>query len=82
MIEVRPFARLIFETTTWLLTLENSVALEGFLVEQVFSIDISLTFHGNVKHLKCGTLPEIIAGVDKLVDSAVEPTFLCELTIT
>jgi len=52
------------------------------LVEQPFAIYVALPFHGDIHQLKRCALPKIIAGVDKFVDAAVEPTLNFKLTLT
>jgi hypothetical protein len=44
------------------------------LVKQPFAIYVALSLHGDVHQLKCCALPKIVAGVDKFVDAAIEPT--------
>lgn len=61
--------------------MKYGVALQSLLVEEIFSIDISLALHCDIKNLKCSSLPEVIAGVDQLVDPAVEASFFNQLAI-
>jgi hypothetical protein len=79
VIEIGTLEGLIFHASRGLLTLKYGVALQSLLVEEIFSIHISLALHCNIEDLKGSSLPEVIAGVDQLVDSAVEASFLNQL---
>jgi hypothetical protein len=81
VIEIGTLEGLIFHASSGLLTLKYGVALQSLLVEEIFTIDISLSLHCNIEDLKSGSLPEVIAGVDQLVDSAVEASFFDQLAI-
>ena len=81
MIEIGALEWLIFHASSGLLTLKYGVALQSLLVEEIFSIDISLALQCNIEDLKGCSLPEVIAGVDQLVDPTVEASFLDQLAI-
>jgi hypothetical protein len=61
VIEIGTLEGLIFHASSGLLTLKYGVALQSLLVEEIFSIHISLALHCDIKDLKCSSLPEVIA---------------------
>lgn len=81
MIKISTFKWLVFDSTMWILAAKQSVSLKSFLIEKIFSIDIPLSLHCNVKHFKTSTLPKVVAGVHQFIDTSVESSFLNKLPI-
>jgi len=69
------FRRFVFASSRILLATKNLVALKSVLVIKPFPIYVALTLHSDVHELKRGSLPKIVARVNKFIDTAIEPTF-------
>lgn len=81
MIEIGSLEWLVFDSAMWILAAKQSVSLKSFLIVKIFSIDVSLPLHRDVKHFKASTLPEIIARIYQFIDTAIESTFLYKLPV-
>lgn len=82
VIEVWVFHGLIFETSFTFLTTNNCIGLESFLIIKPFTFNITFTFQGNINELERCTLPEIIAGINKFINTTIETTLFSQLSRT
>jgi hypothetical protein len=82
VIEVGSFAWLVPQSSLDILAAEDRIGLQSLLIEQKLApIDISLTLESYVDKFKTSTLPEVVAGVNKLIDSPIEASFFGQLSV-
>ena len=82
VIEVGSFARLVPQPSLDILAAEDSIGLQSLLIEKELApIDIPLTLESYVDKFKTSTLPEVVAGVNKLIDSPIEASFFGQLSV-
>jgi hypothetical protein len=82
MVGIWLFGWLVFDSPAELLTTENCVSLNGVLVVKPFPIQIRLAIGCHVQQLERRSRPKVVATINKLVNSTVEPSFNGKLSLS
>lgn len=82
VIWIRVFTRLIADSTAIPLAAEVKVALQSISIEEPFTIEVGVSFRSDVEQFKSRPLPEVVAAIDKLVNSAIKASLDSQLTLS